>query len=125
MKQISEAFGRRLKESGLTRIQWIALYYVNERQLITQTDLSENMYISVSSCARLIDRLERDGWVMRIPDPTDRRVHHLRLTETGKVLLDETIPIADQFNAELVKDISDEELALFERVMSRMVDNVC
>ncbi len=125
MKQISEAFGRRLSSSGLTRIQWVALYYVNEETMITQTLLSSRMQVNDSSGGRLIDRLERDGLVKRVNDKGDRRTRHIILTDVGQSLIDETMPIADHFNNELIKDISAEELIVFERVMTKMVESVC
>jgi DNA-binding MarR family transcriptional regulator len=125
MKQISEAFGRRLSVSGLTRIQWIALYYINEETKITQTMLSSRMQVNDSSGGRLIDRLERDGLVKRINDIGDRRIRHIILTDVGQTLIDETIPIADQFNTDLIEGISPEDIEICERVMKKMVINVC
>lgn len=124
MKQISEAFGRRLKPSGLTRIQWIALYYIHVHDRTTQTVLSEMMQINVSSGARLIDRLERDGYVNRLDNPEDRRVHHITLTSKGKAVIEETMPVAVRFNQDLVQEIPDGELVVFERVMRKMLKNV-
>jgi DNA-binding MarR family transcriptional regulator len=40
----------------------------------------------------LIDRVEAAGWVERRPDPDDRRVNRLYLTEAGRGLLAKAFP---------------------------------
>ncbi|MEO7715470.1 MAG: MarR family winged helix-turn-helix transcriptional regulator [Capsulimonas sp.] len=47
------------------------------------TALAEELDISVSAATQLADRLERAGLVQRIPDPIDRRIRHISLTQHG------------------------------------------
>ncbi len=124
MKQFSEAFGRRLEGSGITRIQWIALYYIYENQDISQRELSKLMYIKDSSAGRLIDRLQRDGLVERVRSEKDKRVIQLQLTGQGKVLFGEVLPVGVAFNEALTKNISRKDLEVFNAVLKQMLNNV-
>ena len=103
MKQISESFGRRIKNSGVTRIQWIALYYIQAKVAISQRELSRLLNVKDSSVGRLLDRLERDGLVVRKSSETDRRITMISLTAEG---------------------ISEEELRIFTKVLNQMISNV-
>ncbi len=47
--------------------------------------------ISSGGMTDRLDRLERAGFVLRRPDPSDRRGKLIVLTEPGKRLIDETI----------------------------------
>lgn len=124
MKQISEAFSRRLQNEEITRIQWIALYYLKTKGKISQRDLSNLMNVADSSAGRLLDRLERDGFIKRERDVEDRRVTYITLTKEGDRLICELMPIGDEFNNDLMRGISEEELRTYEKVLKKMISNV-
>ena len=124
MKQITEAFGGRLENSGITRVQWIALYYVKTKNKISQRDLSNLMNIMDSSVGRLIDRLERDGLIERHRDNTDRRVVFITLTDKGNQLISDLLPIGIQFNDDLMVGIDENELMIYEKVLNKMISNI-
>ena len=48
------------------------------------TELAESLGIETTTLTRNIDVLERRGLVRAIPDPTDRRVRVVELTDEGK-----------------------------------------
>ncbi len=123
MKRITDAFGQRLQGSGITRIQWIALYYIQTYSSISQRELSQRMRISDSSAGRLIDRLQRDGLVKRVPSPTDRRVTLLELTVEGDRTISELFHVGVEFNDEIMEGISEEEIRVFQRVLEKMTNN--
>lgn len=124
MKEIAEAFGERLKETGITRIQWIAMYYIFTHKIISQRELSRLMHVTDSSAGRLLDRLERDGMVVRLSNESDRRVTMVNLTESGERLIIDLIPYGDAFNNDLTMGIDEEELVVYERVLKKMINNI-
>lgn len=124
MKQISEAFGRRLQNTGITRVQWIALYYVKTKTRISQRDLSNLMNVKDSSAGRLIDRLERDGFIGRERNDSDRRVIYIKLTDKGNQLINDLMPIGIQFNDDLLSGIDEQELMIYEKVLKKMISNI-
>lgn len=124
IKQISEAFGRRLQDTGITRVQWIALYYVKAKGRISQRDLSNLMNVKDSSAGRLIDRLERDGLIERERNDFDRRVIYIKLTDKGDQLISDLMPIGLRFNDDLLKGIDEQELMIYEKVLNKMLLNV-
>lgn len=124
MKQFSEAFGRRLESSGITRIQWIALYYIYENPNISQRELSLLMYIKDSSAGRLMERLQRDGFVDRHKSEEDKRVIHLNLTPEGKRRFEEVLPLGTTFNEDLTRNIPAKDLEVFNSVLRSMLSNI-
>lgn len=124
MKQFSEAFGRKLEGTGITRIQWICLYYLSEVEEISQRELSNLMHVKDSSIGRLIDRLERDGIVVRNRSKKDRRVIKISLSEKGKETFKKLCPLGEEFNNILIKDISKEDMNTFEKVLKTMLKNI-
>lgn len=123
-KEITELFNQRLQEHNITRVQWIALFYIGNNEGITQRDLAQILDSNESSIVRLIDRMEKENTVKREKDPTDRRVTKLFLTEEGMKKRDEILPIGEKFSKDCIKGISDEDLETFKEVLNKMVKNL-
>jgi len=51
---------------------------------LTQTQLGRITGIEKSSLVLFLDALEKDGWVKRLPHPSDRRAHIVALTDDGE-----------------------------------------
>lgn len=85
-KIIVDEFNRRLKSSGLTRVKWMALYYIGKEEGISQKELSHKMNVNESSIVRLLDRMEKEELSVRVRDTHDRRITKILLTPKGKAL---------------------------------------
>ena len=123
-KVITDAFNDQLSALGITRVQWTALYYLGRYQSLSQTELADNMHTKASSIVRLIDRMERDGYVERVRLPEDRRVSILKLTENGLRLWEEVLPEGEKFSRTLSYNLTEEESQCFKRVLDKMMNNL-
>lgn len=123
-KEISECFNDRLLLVGITRVQWIALYYLGEEEIISQCELAENMGVKASSVARLIDRMEREEYVVRKRSEKDKRRVDLHLTNKGKKLREELLLEGKKMSELVSKGISDEEIQIFKNVLHKMSINL-
>ena len=123
-KKIADAFNDRLMEKGVSRVQWTALYFLGKYGSMSQNDLADKMDLKSSTIARLIDRLERDGYVKRIKDPEDRRITKLLLTEEGRGLRELLIPEGEKMSEIITQGISEEKINIFLQVLRKMTDNV-
>lgn len=56
-------------------------------------EISERVHLSQSALSRLIARLEKDGLVERCMCPEDRRGVRVSLTEKGRVLHGDVLPV--------------------------------
>lgn len=61
----------------------LTLYFARDN-LLAQNEISRELSVSRTNITNLIDGLERDGLVERVPNPADRRVSYAKLTEDGK-----------------------------------------
>ncbi len=73
---------------GLTLTQLSTLVRIEENQPVRPGQLATLEGISPSTLTRLIASLEEEQLIERLTDPTDGRVSHLQLTETGRSTLD-------------------------------------
>ncbi|WP_246213131.1 MarR family winged helix-turn-helix transcriptional regulator [Aminipila butyrica] len=125
IKTITENFNKRLEQHGLTRIQWIALYFLlNADQPMGQKELSSLMNIKESSLVRLLDRMSRDGLIQRVENATDRRMKYVMLSDSGRGKAIDLYPLGKEFSDLLLKEVSDEEVAIFQQVLNKMLQNI-
>lgn len=71
-----------------------------------QIEIARRIGIEGATLTRMLDTLEAEGLVERVPDPSDRRSKHIRITDEGKAVLAEIIAIAGDLRTTLVDGIS-------------------
>lgn len=74
---------------GMTRAQWVILFWLQRQPGLSQKELSEILEVEPITVARLIDRLQARGMVERRPDPKDRRIWRLHLLPPATPVLAE------------------------------------
>ena len=80
---------KRASMHGMTRAQWVILFWLQRQPGLSQKELSEILEVEPITVARLIDRLEGRGMVERRPDPKDRRIWRLHLLPPAAPVLAE------------------------------------
>lgn len=125
-KELSESMNQQFKEKGgnVTRVQWTALYYIDQNPGITQKELAEKMMIKDPTLMHLIDRMEKDGLVSREYNKENRRYRYLCLTEAGREAFHVLMPVAEEFNRIAKEGIPEEDMDTFKRVIRKMIENV-
>ena len=81
--------------------QCYALEALARERAITLNDLASHLYLDKSTTSRVVDALERKGYVVRSEHPVDGRALRLKITPPGRVLY-----------SKIMKDILAEEEAL-------------
>lgn len=77
--------------------------------------LGAGLGLGAPALSGLIDRMSRDGLILRTPDPTDGRACNIALTEAGRSVRAEAVKSARILNDRLCEGFDDAELAVVER----------
>jgi DNA-binding MarR family transcriptional regulator len=81
------------------------------------------MSVSQPTVVRFLQSLEFKGYLKRISDDKDKRVKQLELTEEGiKVYLD-ILPVVEEFQANTLAGISQEDLNTVKNTLDTMIRN--
>ncbi len=86
-------------------------------------ELADDLDSSPRNITGLVDHLERDGLVERVPDPTDRRSVRARLTAEGRALIDRIWEEGMEHQHELVGALSKDDLAQLRHLCLMLVEN--
>jgi DNA-binding MarR family transcriptional regulator len=92
--------------------------------LLAQNEISRELNVSRTNITNLIDGLERDGLVERVPNPSDRRVSYARLTERGRDVCMELMPSMTALMQDATRDFSEDERAQLKGYLYRMQRNI-
>ncbi|MFJ9846495.1 MarR family winged helix-turn-helix transcriptional regulator [Kitasatospora sp. NPDC101155] len=87
--RLYNALNDRLRERhGIVTSQYEFLSYLRDHPGCRVADLAAEFAIGVGATSKGIDRLEKQGWAARQPNPSDRRSSLLALTDDGARLVD-------------------------------------
>lgn len=98
---------KRLKPLGLSQAKWRTLLHLSRAtDTLTQKKLATQMNIEGPTLVGLLDRLEKDNWIKRCVDSSDRRIKIIQLTPKAKIALKKIHATVDQLRDELVSTLS-------------------
>jgi DNA-binding MarR family transcriptional regulator len=126
----STAVARRLQKNfrnaglEITIEQWSVLYHLWKEDCLSQQELCNRTFRDKPSITRLIDNLEKQKLVKRVPSKTDRRINLVSLTEDARDMQDLTILIANQTMSEALIGVNKEEIEVVKSVFQRVYDNL-
>jgi DNA-binding MarR family transcriptional regulator len=80
---------------------------VKQGPLRLQT-LAEEMYLDKSTASRVVNALERKGYVVRVEDEEDRRAIRVQSTASGRALYDTIRSDLIEEECEMIKDLAPE-----------------
>ncbi|SKB26855.1 MULTISPECIES: MarR family transcriptional regulator [Rhodanobacteraceae] len=91
---------------------------------IAQIALAEQLGVVEPSLVRTLARLDEQGLLRREPDPNDRRVRTLWLTDVGEAMVEGLEKRLVEIRAELFEGISTDDLKAALRVHEALVDRL-
>ncbi|TMC37507.1 MAG: MarR family transcriptional regulator [Chloroflexi bacterium] len=86
-------------------------------------ELADDLVMTPRNVTGLVDHLERDGLVERVPDAEDRRSVHARLTESGRERITAIWKEGLEHQSEIVEGLSREDLAQLRHLCLLLVEN--
>lgn len=98
-----------------------ALRIVGPPHRLSPSRLGRGLMLSSAGVTSRIDRLERRGYVRRLPDPDDRRGVIVELTDTGRATVDEAVAANTASHLELLERFDSEELATLEALLRKLL----
>ena len=80
--------------------------------------VAERLLVSSASMTSLFDTLERRGLIARDPHPVDRRKVLIRLTDEGRAIVDQMLPIVHAASTEAFADLSERDSGQLVHLLS-------
>jgi DNA-binding MarR family transcriptional regulator len=118
-------FEQRAAQLGMSLTQCKVLVFLSRNEGATQARLAELCDTEPMTVVRVLDRMERDGWIERRADPNDRRANRLYRKPASDPILEEILRIAEHSRNEALAGLSAAErenmMDLLERIRANLV----
>ena len=121
-KRINENFSRGGYDLNLHH--FIILVHLWKQDGQNQKTLCEFAGRNKTTITRSIDNLERDNFVLRVPDSADRRNKLIYLTHKGKEVKNELVTIMEGTMNEATAGIAPEEIDICKKVLYNVILNL-
>jgi len=104
---LNQAFRRRIAHLQITPDQFTVLRTLLESDVrgLTQRELARTMSSDPNTVASLLERMEKIGYVERLPHERDRRAHRIKLLPKGKKTYESARDIAVALQGEVLSGI--------------------
>lgn len=119
-RSMAQQLADELRPEGVGIGQWAVLMFLWARDGMSQAELSRVVAIEPPTMVRNIDRMVRDGLVRRVPDPDDRRISRIFLTDRGRGLRDQLVPKAAAVNAATLERLTPSEGRTLRRLLGKV-----
>ena len=113
-----------LRPFGLATGQLPVLVSLKNGQALSQAELARIAQVEQPSMAQLLNRMERDGLVERLPDPQDKRSRLISLTAAASERLPRAKRQMETLTSQALAGFTPEELTQFGAFLARMNDNI-
>jgi DNA-binding MarR family transcriptional regulator len=123
-RQLRKHFDRRATRLELTRAQWRALKATSRQEGLSQAELADYLDMEAIPVGRVIDRLEKTGFVERRSDPADRRRWRLYLTPKAHAVVGEMEDIATGLREDALRGVERDDLDALMRVLGQIKENL-
>ena len=96
------------------------LMAVEEAGRLRMGDLAEDLGITARTVTTLVDALEREELLVRLPDPTDRRATLLALTDKARTQFEQVRSLQMELGEELITPLDPEQRRQLLDLLSRL-----
>ena len=113
--------------AGLTRSEYellatLMLNLDDEKTALSVTEISNLLQITPAGVTHLVNPLEEAGYIERLPDPHDRRIVLIGLTDKGTETAEALIADVQEQVIGLINHLGEEDSQTFFRLLSRAIE---
>ena len=91
---------------------------------VNPTHLANTQQVSKNTISSLLRSLEEQGFIERTLDQDDRRQFHIRLTEAGRQLVRDSLPVHITFLNQLTNELSRDEVNNLHQLLQRLHSSI-
>ncbi|MEE9586615.1 MAG: MarR family transcriptional regulator [Hyphomicrobiaceae bacterium] len=118
-----DVFFEEMSDGDLTPRQYAVLLTVARHEGLSQTELVERTGIDRSTLADIIRRMLKKGLLQRQRTKRDARAYAVRLTDTGRGVLDSASPAAAHADERILATLSPKQRDQFIEALNKIVSS--
>ncbi|HEY9280037.1 MAG TPA: MarR family transcriptional regulator [Eoetvoesiella sp.] len=121
-KLISEEFHQVVQASGFSVSEWRVLATLAGGKLISIGGVAQTTVTKQPTITRLLDRMEKKGYVERVAHASDRRITLVRITEQGQKTVTELIAQAKEHEHRVLQPLGPDHAEELKAMLKRIIE---
>ncbi|WP_421868166.1 MarR family winged helix-turn-helix transcriptional regulator [Pararhizobium sp.] len=123
-RKLRALFDARVKARGLTLSRARALFALSKRDGLNQRELADELGIETPTIVRLLDGMEKQGFIERRVEASDRRAKQIHMTARGRNIAGEIDKLACEIREQVLGGVNNKDKAIALQVVSLMAGNL-
>ncbi len=124
MKVIHQHSYQKLEKTKLYPGQPQLLFHIMDNEGITQKSLSEKHCVKPATITGMLNKLEANHYVYRVPDEEDKRMMRVYLTPQGRQLAEAGAKFMEGMTNQLFDGLTEEELKTLLHLIQKIRNNI-
>lgn len=112
-----------LRTYSISGAQWKVIAALAISNGLSQKELADFLSLDASSLVPIIDKLEQNQFVVRKPDPNDRRNNRIFITKKSESIIDSIVDAIIKLRKAVYKDILVRDIKVTKKVLQKMTEN--
>ena len=108
------------KRFGVSIPEWRVIAVVGRYPDLSAVEVAERTVMDKVAVSRAVTKLIKSGVIDRQFADADRRRSILNLSENGRAVHDEIAPLALQMEADLLSDLTEDEIGVIDQVIDKL-----
>lgn len=124
--EFEKNYNERLKTIGVTASQAAVLNYLfnSSEEEVNQRDIEHNLNLRNPTVTGLLKRLDEKGYVLCVPNASDKRRKNVYLTEKAYDIQKKLEADRKKIDRQLTLGMSKKEIALLHRTLNKVLENI-
>jgi DNA-binding MarR family transcriptional regulator len=118
---LAQALAARIAPYGVVPGQFAQLLALYEEDGLSQRELCDRVGIEQPTMANTLQRMQRDGLVRCVPDPSDRRRIRVYLTERARAIESDLVTAARAVNGTATEGFTDADVTAYMHLTARLI----
>lgn len=119
-----EALNQELIPYGITFRQFQVIGWLVYEGPLSQVELAERMMIEPPTLVRILDRMERDGWIQRESDPKDRRRKVIKVLPEAKPVWLKMVSCLKRLRKKATQGMTEDQVETLKTLLIQVQENL-
>lgn len=121
-REMQKAYDAVLEQYGLSESKFIILMFLEraEKHSLMPSELAEKLGASRATITKLVNNMERDQLIRKVPSALDKRAVQVQMTEAGEKLLAKFLPRNFEVTKTLLGQLKQDETEQFFYLLDKI-----
>mgnify|MGYP000002905435 CR=1 FL=1 len=122
-RRVTNLFARALKPYDITPEQWSVLFMIAGQEGINQKEVAAAVGKDQPTTARIVELLQKKGYVTKLMSSNDRRAFQVYATEQGKALIVTTLPLEQENITAAIEGLQPQQIQELREMLNLIYHN--